>query len=417
MHNHPPQYPRSITSLRSSYYIDTSETASRDITSFREWAANFGVQTIDLELIPNNENDVAVITNQELPAESAIACTPNSLILTSSVAASELSTNSAASTLDTADQPAFHLFAKILYEYELGQESPWYAWLNSMPKYYSNGASMTNFCFGCLPPYAAGLALSEKNRLKEFAAALSSLSFISEETKCNPEVLRWAYNVVYTRYFENEGELCLVPMMDYFNHGGVNANAYVMFDEEGNCYAYSTTDVGAGQPLEICYGDPTNPSNLLARYGFLDESSSATFCKYIISNPTYEHYNLGYPSQTVFYNDGSISQQVWDLVLYEELAKVSPAEQAGFYQACITGDAVTKQGHHYQYWEQSWGALQKHVKFLVDELDDLEIGLSTKMHLGQDADLHPRLPLLMRHNEFVKDTIESVEKNLDNMFS
>ena len=54
---------------------------------------------------------------------------------------------------------------------------------------------------------------------------------------------------------------------------------------------------------------------------------------------------------------------------------------------------------------------------IINELDDLEVGLKTQMSMGQDAKRHPRLPLLMNHNEFVKHTFELVELNLNQMFS
>lgn len=93
----------------------------------------------------------------------------------------------------------------------------------------------------------------------------------------------FAFQVVYTRGFEaNDGSMGIniVPMADMFNHGTEN-EVWLTYDEMGNCYAQTTKDVPAGSPLRISYGDPTNPSFLLARYGFLDESSPATFCKIV----------------------------------------------------------------------------------------------------------------------------------------
>jgi hypothetical protein len=55
------------------------------------------------------------------------------------------------------------------------------------------------------------------------------------------------------------------------------------------------------------------------------------------------------------------------------------------------------------------------VNYLINELDELEIGLLTQIDQGRDANRHPRLPLLMRHNEVVKGTLENVEQNLGNM--
>eukprot|EP00568_Trieres_chinensis_P002291 CAMPEP_0183294232 /NCGR_PEP_ID=MMETSP0160_2-20130417/2649_1 /TAXON_ID=2839 ORGANISM="Odontella Sinensis, Strain Grunow 1884" /NCGR_SAMPLE_ID=MMETSP0160_2 /ASSEMBLY_ACC=CAM_ASM_000250 /LENGTH=210 /DNA_ID=CAMNT_0025455513 /DNA_START=146 /DNA_END=778 /DNA_ORIENTATION=- len=208
-----------------------------------------------------------------------------------------------------------------------------------------------------------------------------------------------------------DGDICLAPMADFFNHGA-EENAYITYDEEGNCYAYSTCDVPAGQPLQICYGDPTNPSNLLARYGFLDESSPATFCKIVINNSSPELVNMGYdPSRMLFYKDGGISQEVWDVLLFQELGK-SPEEQNYFYQAHMMGDEALKQQYHEQYFTQTLSALQKHVDYLVIELDELSENTWRK-----DNERYPRLPLIMRHNEYVRSIFELVQQNLDNMSS
>eukprot|EP00804_Cyclotella_cryptica_P012807 CCRYP_010569-RA/>CCRYP_010569-RA protein AED:0.07 eAED:0.07 QI:164/1/1/1/0/0.5/2/544/443 len=412
----PPPQSSAITPSSLHYSIDISHNAPRDIPSFRDWASNYGIQTTDgFELIGDN-TDIFAVTNQDVPADSALLYVPRELFLTASGAMQELGAamNGAEHySLDPSDCAAFYLFVKVLTEYELGEEegSPWYGWLNSLPRYYSNGASMTDFCFGCLPPYAAGLALAEKTRLRQFVQALADVPFLGYETKGNEDLTRWAYNVVFTRYMElPNGDLCLVPMADYLNHGGAQANAYITYDEEGNCYAYAACDIPAGQPLHICYGDPTNPSSLLARYGFLDESSSATFCKYIINHPSLEVYNLGYPSRMLFYNDGSVSQEVWDVLLYEELAKNSNEQQQAFYRACISGDEATKQSYHNQYYPQTLAALQEHVDGMTKKLNELSV-----FSWQTDFKRHPRLPLLSKHNEFIWETFELVRQRLDSL--
>ena len=111
---------------------------------------------------------------------------------------------------------------------------------------------MTDFCFGCLPPYAAQQALAEKNKLKRFELALNDVGVLGDETRRNSDLVKWAFNVVQTRYQETPGgDYCLVPLADYFNHGGTEANAVVTYDDGGNCYVYSTRDVPAGQPLRV----------------------------------------------------------------------------------------------------------------------------------------------------------------------
>eukprot|EP00985_Skeletonema_marinoi_P017012 scaffold9252_cov160-Skeletonema_marinoi.AAC.3 len=421
-HHHHQQRSQSVT--LHQYPISITENAPRDTITITDWAINYGIglgDTFQLTAAQQDDaihDDVYTITSQPIAPSTPILSIPSNVILTGSMARQELGSQTfgAEDSLLLSDHQPFYLFLKVLTEYELGDQSPWYYWLNSLPRYYSNGASMTDFCFGCLPPYAAGLALAEKKRYKQYVEALSSISFLSEESKQSEEVTKWAFNVVFTRYMELPGgDVALVPMADYLNHGA-EPNVDISYDEEGNCYVYSMTEVGAGEPLVFSYGDSTNPSNLLARYGFLDESSSATFCKYVIENPTFEMFNLGYPNSMYFYNDGGISNEVWDVLLYE-LLKVSPEEQQHFYQAHMSGDEGTKASYHDQYFAQTYKSITSHVDYILNELDELGIGLETQIAQGQDKKRHPRLPLIMRHNEFVKGTFDNVRQNLDNMYA
>lgn len=418
----------------SSTKVDISDYAPRDVgPPLYEWSMNYGVQTSNdcLELTTSNmiedgmiSEDYFAITNQNLAANSPIICIPNSLMMTGTKSWQDFASNDPSihpsieqilSSKEEDNVSAFYLFLKILKEYELGEQSPWYPWLNSLPRYYTNGASMTDFCYGCLPPYAAKLALTERTRLKRFELALNVLSdqVLSTETKTNTDLTKWAYNVVHTRYFDlpGGGDCCLVPMADYLNHGGAaETNAYINYDDDGNCYVYSTQDIAAGQPLKICYGDPTNPSKLLARYGFLDESSSGTYCKWIADKPTEELSNLGYPTQMLFYNDGNISMEVWDVLLYDVLGQ-SLQEREAFYQAHMAGDQATKQIYHQKHFKQTLATLKKHVDYLVNELDELSESTIWKRR----NEKHPRLPLLMKHNDFVRDIFNRVQQNLDTL--
>ena len=71
--------------------------------------------------------------------------------------------------------------------------------------------------------------------------------------------------------------MIIAPMIDMFNHGAA-AEVELQFDGS-DCYAYSSVDIPAGSPLRVSYGDPTDPTPLFAKFGFLDEESPGTFCK------------------------------------------------------------------------------------------------------------------------------------------
>ena len=113
--------------------------------------------------------------------------------------------------------PLFHVFFKVLAEYKRGDQSPWFAYLNSLPRSFDNGASMTYECFGVLPPYAAYCAFADRTDLVNFQKAVRPLGGPSDapfglEVLEDGEVLKWAYNVVRTRSIEVDGGEFIKPI-------------------------------------------------------------------------------------------------------------------------------------------------------------------------------------------------------------
>lgn len=41
--------------------------------------------------------------------------------------------------------PLFRVFFKILSEFQMGENSPWYSWLNSLPRIYNTGGKSLRF--------------------------------------------------------------------------------------------------------------------------------------------------------------------------------------------------------------------------------------------------------------------------------
>jgi len=390
--------------------VDIDEKAPRDVATFDQWAAACGVQRAEgFQLTSDDGQDIYAMTTQNLPANSPVLLVPNQMILSSSRAMQEFGQLREAeeqlATLNISDQLRhYYLMIKILVEYEKGDASPWYPWLNSLPRFYTNGASMTSLCYECLPPLVRSLALKERTNLMCFD--LKKVPFLSEETKKNRDLLKWAFQVVYTRSFEADdgsGDLRIAPMCDMFNHG-TETEIALMYDGEGNCYAQTTRDVPAGSPLRMSYGDPTNPSYLFARYGFVDETAPATFCKIIIPHVTKELEEIGYAhNRMLFYHEtGDVSEEVWDVLLYQILGE-NAAKRRQFYEAHKNGDYQTKQAIHQEYWPQTSAKLLDHINDFLAQLQNLE-GKAR----GKDPNEHPRLPLIMRHNEGVRDTFLKV---------
>ena len=84
--------------------------------------------------------------------------------------------------------------------------------------------------------------------------------------------------------------------------------------------------------------------------------------------------------------------------------------KTAFYEAHVNGDEATKSAIHQQYMPQTSAELKQHVDTFLEQLDSL----SAKAD-GKDWNEHPRLPLILRHNEFVRSTFENVKLKLDPM--
>lgn len=407
----------SAFSFQSPSRVDITENAQRDVYTMSDWAQQYGVQQADgFELTTYDGQDFFAATQADVPAGQSIVYVPSELIFSASKSVDEFGQSLAQAEQELANGkcaekiPLFRVFIKILVEYEKGDQSPWFPWLNAMPRRFNNGAAMTFACFDVLPPYAAWLAMAERINSVNFQKAAKLVPILSDETKNNKDILKWAYNVATTRAMELSGEKILAPMADMFNHG-TDCSVAMHLDEGGNVMAYSTADIPAGTPLRMSLGDPTNPSPLFARYGFLDDSSPATFCKALHLKTEMEQ--LGYDfSDLLFYKDtGDISGPVYDTFLYSELGKMGDVDsQQTFYQAVVSGDEATKQQYASHFFPYTLAALKKHVDDTLTELDQLSSKAAT-----YDPATHPRVPVILSHNAFVKETFLRVKQNLDNM--
>ena len=78
--------------------------------------------------------------------------------------------------------------------------------------------------------------------------------------------------------------------------------------------------------MRMSYGCPTNPSVFFAKYGFLDQTSPASFCKILDTTKSTETEFLGGDklSKMLFYKNSAISEELWDVVLYDEVLRNKP---------------------------------------------------------------------------------------------
>lgn len=129
------------------------EYAQRDVYSMEEFATQYGLQKAPgVELYSDDGSDYQLITQQPIGAGQTILYVPSDIILSSEKAYQEFGgeIQQAEQVLVQIDQgtkarlPLFRLMVKILAEYDQGENSAWYPWLNSLPRVYYNGVSMTS---------------------------------------------------------------------------------------------------------------------------------------------------------------------------------------------------------------------------------------------------------------------------------
>lgn len=199
----------------------------------------------------------------------------------------------------------------------------------------------------------------------------------------------------------------IAPFVDYFNHDA-SPNLDIQFDDYA-CTVYASRDIQAGEPLTISLGDASNPSSLFATYGFLDESAPGTFCKLMDLQEDMKDMKFGF-KDLLFYKNGEVSPEVYDLVLYSILKNDPNFDVAPFYDACMSGDEATKQAYHGEYFSYTLNYVKGHVDSTLEDLDRLSAKAQT-----YDPATHPRVPIILQHNAFVKQTFEAVKWNLDQM--
>lgn len=205
-------------------FVEVTDLRSpRDIYSMEEWATQYGMQKADgVELYSTNDDmkDYSLFTNIGISAGQTVLFVPSDIVLNSEVIQQEFgnSLQAAEMSLLQIDNQArfpqgaeyrlplfrlseyhslcsihllvgsfffswsfpsrilymlyvcdmFMLVTKILIEYEKGTDSNFFPWLNSLPRQFFNGVSMTKVCFRCLPPYAGWLTQNERINCSHF---------------------------------------------------------------------------------------------------------------------------------------------------------------------------------------------------------------------------------------------------------
>ena len=110
--------------------------------------------------------------------------------------------------------------------------------------------------------------------------------------------------------------------------------------------------------------------------------------------------------------------QVWDIFLYSYLSSVGADEDVrSLMDAHRSGDYDTKLALHGRHYPATSAALLEHVDSFIEDIDRLitkaeTIGASDpdSVYIRKE---HPQLPLIHRHNLFVRETFQNVRDRYD----
>ena len=198
-------------------------------------------------------------------------------------------------------------------------------------------------------------------------------------------------------------------MADMINHSA-EPNAEISFDAENNCYVMAIDDVYAGSPLSISLGDPTDPTPIFAKYGFLPTGCNTIFCKAIHLEPQIK--KLGYEfNELLFQTDtGEVYPAVWDIFLLKILQDYDAGLASQFTLACHNNDEATKETLHSNYFAYTLEALREHVYSIFGDVDQMTMNVQS-----YDLETHPRVPVIVAHNNLVRDTFSMTASLLDSM--
>lgn len=399
-----------------------NDNAPRDVYAMEQWATDYGVQKVDgVELYTADGSDYQLITQAPIPFGSTVIYVPANLCFGSDAVVAEYggSLEAAEYALIESEKglgqrlPLFRLMVKILGEYDKGQESNYFPWLNAMPRFFSNGVSMTDACFECLPPYAKLLAMNERNAYSRFVNALrKGYVPINANTLNDDRIVKWAYNVALTRFHEiwqPSRQKMMAPMADMLNHS-TDPNCEISFAGDGSCTVMATRDIQPGTPLTVSLGSPTNPTPLFAKYGFLYDDCKTIFCKAVHLEDQIQALGYDYNDLLIQTESGDIAPAVWDVFLYAILQQNDPAQADQFYMAVKMNDEATKKQFQDSYFAYTLGSLKEHIYSILGEVDSL-----TMKAQSYDLNTHPRVPVIVAHNNLVRSTFTMTANLLEQM--
>jgi len=211
----------------------TTLNGSRDISNLPEWAAENKIEVSPVaSLSLNSGEDYGITLKKSSEQYEMILSVPKGLVLDSEYIRREWY-EYLEPALDFIKNSGlresalnFVLLVKIMHEHNLGKDSRWNSWIESLPRTFDTGVCMDELEISCLPPFALALANFEKQQLEILQEAYDMLKGTPIHVEADQKTTQWAFNVVMTRCWryaqEDDDEdmvrPIVVPFGDMFNH-------------------------------------------------------------------------------------------------------------------------------------------------------------------------------------------------------
>ena len=91
--------------------------------------------------------------------------------------------------------------------------------------------------------------------------------------------------------------------------------------------------------------------------------------------------------------------------MYQHLSSNNIKDRRALMDAHQQGDYATKQMLHEKYYPYTSQALLEHIEDFIAQLDKLSTKATDRQ---RDLDDHPRLPIILKHNQFVREIFMTV---------
>ncbi|CAB9520989.1 M protein repeat protein [Seminavis robusta] len=399
--------------------------SGRDVVALSRWAKEEGIvmhECLEWKQYTTDkgeqEEDWGLVLTKSLPRGTVLLKVPRSLVLDAAVICDKLKSEWVPAQLENAMKALgnyqVHLekFWIVLQLLRCRKEcknsnnnNRWAPWLAAMPQTFPQFSKAEQ---ACLPFYARYASEYQDAQLDAFCQAAMALQEIDDNNPDDADDLKWAFQAVGSRFWKTapikEGIPTtseLVPIGDMFNHRDPPNVAMVHDEEDSITFVYmgddddkkDGDDDADHRDLFITYGQESNPHRLLVIFGFVpDETAMPKVWSHLIYSDTNQFSN-NIPEMVFDATDGSVSQNVWDAVLYEILQPIEPEE---FLQA--------REENHVKYKPFTADLLNDHVTRQLEELASLRANI--------DSTTGDNMDLIRQHNDFMTRTFIRVKETL-----